>query len=184
MGTLPVPRYTMGQTVYAVEIADSEERVSCRDCNGTRKWDCTKPSGETTTIRCPTCMYGYESRGWEVNQLGLKGSVRELTIGSIRINTEDTRLGPVSYMCKETGVGSGTIWSEPKLYDSRADADAAIEQQLAVKLQEKEDAELRHIAHSIVDAGSGVAYWSKLVRQSREGLKRNERALAQAKGES
>lgn len=56
--------------------------------------------------------------------------VRSLTIGSIRIDTNDS--DPVSYMCAETGVGSGNIYSEQTLFATQdaAEADAEIKAKL------------------------------------------------------
>jgi len=53
-------------------------------------------------------------------------SVEVLTIGSVRVDTHDIE-HPVSYMCRETGVGSGQIHCEADLFHTREEAQAAAE---------------------------------------------------------
>jgi len=47
-------------------------------------------------------------------------SVSKLTIGSVRVDTSDER--GTSYMCIETGVGSGSIYYESDLFSTHDEA--------------------------------------------------------------
>jgi len=52
--------------------------------------------------------------------------VRQYTIGSVRhdSNERDGR-SPTTYMCRETGIGSGSIYEEAKLFETEAAAMAS-----------------------------------------------------------
>jgi hypothetical protein len=52
-------------------------------------------------------------------------ATRQLTIGSVRVDTEDE--DPITYMANETGVGCGYIHNEKDLYETRELAIAAAE---------------------------------------------------------
>lgn len=47
--------------------------------------------------------------------------IARLTIGQVRTETTDGQ-AEISYMAKETGVGSGSVYREPELHPSRSDA--------------------------------------------------------------
>lgn len=61
--------------------------------------------------------------------------VRELTIGSVRIDTAGKE--PISYMCSETGIGSGNVYPESYFYATRVEADVA-----AIQKQEQRQLEV------------------------------------------
>jgi len=81
-------------------------------------------------------------------------TVRKLTIGSVLIDTHEDR-GPVSYMCRETGIGSGSIYYESKLFASKADADAHASAEAASKTVEAQAEpaalEAKHFASLRID---------------------------------
>lgn len=122
----PMPKYRKGQKVYYPWHDTAGAQHPCPDCNGTKKWTCTSPAGHTMEMDCPRC----DRNGGYRDDLSLSYTkhtfgVHELTIGSIRINTEFSHdEHPISYMCVETGVGSGRIYYEPNLHESREDAEA------------------------------------------------------------
>ncbi len=111
-------KYNLGDTVYAAGYRSECVQHQCPDCLGTRQWEAHLPSGEVLTVDCPTCHYGYEVRGtvgrWEVNP-----DVRQLTIGQVRYDpagfSRENGSG-FTYMCEETGIGSGSVWNEERLF--------------------------------------------------------------------
>ncbi len=107
------PKYAIGDSVYGAHAAWLPDKVACPDCLGSAKWSVTTPAGETFEVRCHTCNEGWESSG-KVRVYDWRPTVQALTIGSVRMDTNDEN--PISYMCKETGVGSGTIHHEKKLF--------------------------------------------------------------------
>lgn len=133
---IPTPRYAIGQLVFAAELHKAPVEVTCPDCLGTREWSAASPAGETYRIECPRCS-GYAGDVSLSRKVWLWSvSVRPLTIGSVRMDTADEER-PISYMCHETGVGSGRIWSESEIHltEDEAGADGA------VRLAEMEAAE-------------------------------------------
>lgn len=116
----PVPKYEVGQTVWTADATDEAIQAACPDCNDTKKWTATSPAGESFDFPCPRCT-GHDLHKM-LHQKAVY-TVRKLTIGSIRIDSSDID-APVSYMCHETGVGSGTVWRESRL--AADDAGAAV----------------------------------------------------------
>lgn len=123
-------KYNVGDTVWVAADEVVTKQRTCPDCNGTKKWLVHTPSSEEFQVDCQTCRRGWTSTGV------LSYSERialpwEGTIGSVRIDT-NAKTAPVNYMLNETGVGSGTIWPEDRLYSSEEEAQAAAEALVAV----------------------------------------------------
>ena len=118
----------IGDTVYLARPTRAPITVECPDCRGTREWTVSAPGREDWVVGCQTCYrhgYPWGSRG-TVEYAGFSSHVEELTIGSVRLNTADDR--PVSYMCTETGVGSGSVYYETDLFATHEDAAEAAEE--------------------------------------------------------
>lgn len=112
----PVPKYSVGAHVYGAETELRPLPQVCPDCLGTFKWTITTPAGETFSVDCGTCTYERiipQHRYFPVT--------RQLVIGSVRLDTYDTEC-PVTYMMRETGVGSGRVWRETEVCDSEQEA--------------------------------------------------------------
>lgn len=118
MTTLPVPRYAIGQQVYCASVRDGSTEVPCPDCVKTGKWNAVSPAGTIVPVTCPRCSgYGVLKQRCYVARVEL------LTIGSIRLNTAPhSSEDAVVYMCHETGIGSGNLWNESKLFLTREEA--------------------------------------------------------------
>ena len=116
---IPQPKYNIGQTVYHAHANWSAKRMPCPDCLGSAQWSVTTPAGETFQVACNTCNEGWHSSGL-INDYNYYPSVTAITIGSVRIDTNDEN--PISYMCVETGVGSGSIHDERYLFATRDEA--------------------------------------------------------------
>jgi hypothetical protein len=116
------PKFKIGQEVIGVHVGWLSEKVQCPDCLGTREWSVNLPSGEEFQHDCQTCRCGYYSSGFVTNY-GDKASLRNLTIGSVQINTAEEK-EPVRYMCVETGIGTGTLHAERTLFATIEEANA------------------------------------------------------------
>lgn len=121
----PSPKYRKGQKVYYACHSTTGARYPCPDCYGTRKWTCTSPAGHTMEMDCPRCDRTSHSDALNLSYTKHTFYAQELTIGSIRVDTASHGDHPISYMCEETGVGTGTVYYEPRLYATREEAEAA-----------------------------------------------------------
>jgi len=116
-------KYGVGDVVYSVTpgYRDLAER-ECALCSGNGQ---VAIQGSDRTAECPDCRYGMISE-WVDRDMAAHPHV----IGQVRVETEsktDRGKKKVSYMCLDTGIGSGTVWAEDRLYATREEAEAAIE---------------------------------------------------------
>lgn len=109
------PKFKRGQKVWQGYSEYQTKHGKCPTCLGTGHWTVTAPSGEQMVLDCDKCQYGHVVEGYPFVPF-----VRELTIGTLRIDTGDPE--PISYMCEETGIGSGTIHRESKLCETEEQA--------------------------------------------------------------
>lgn len=114
---IPTPKFDVGMSVWAAWTVSGQQQDPCPDCLGSGKWSLTMPNGNTQDVQCSTCDCG---RGY-IASLKFEPDVRPLTIGSVRLDTND-KVNPISYMCEETGVGSGTIHYESRLFHTHEEA--------------------------------------------------------------
>jgi hypothetical protein len=112
---IPVPKYQIGQTVFNGFGTITTENIPCPECCGETEVTVTTPAGATYKAPCVVCERGYYSDGF-IKKIAPCSEVRSLTIGSIRIDTNEKEEERISYMCIETGVGTGSIYYEPKLH--------------------------------------------------------------------
>lgn len=132
-------KYSVGDTVWLAATTTTQKQHNCPDCLGSRKWEAKSPAGDDFTFSCPRCTANYSAH----DELSLTYTahaprVERLTIGSVRVNTADTERGdePVSYMCRETGVGSGTVYRQSQLFPSKDEAEKSAA--LLAKTRDKE----------------------------------------------
>lgn len=127
---MPVPKYTIGQEVWFPSIERTTRQLPCPDCLGSQKWTVTTPAGTLLTCKCLRCSGYYSDLTTPAHQRlpSLKiedwvPAVRSLTIGSIQVDTAAHWYEKVRYMCRETGVGSGSVYDESNLFISREEAE-------------------------------------------------------------
>lgn len=119
--------YDIGDTVYFATTAAETFAHQCPDCLGSREWVATSPAGGEYKVPCPRCSTSYQAN----DALNLKyvqhvASVRKLTVGSIQANTQPGAWDAGNrYMCVETGVGSGSVYSERDLFPTEEAARTA-----------------------------------------------------------
>lgn len=114
-------KFSIGEKVHFAGTHMVQKKHPCPDCKGSRKWQAESPAGGKYEFSCPRCSERYLSE----QSLSLAYSQfdpysRELTIGSVRVDTADDK--PIVYMCVETGVGSGSIYREDDLFASEDEA--------------------------------------------------------------
>ena len=127
------PKFDINDKVFGIHTEVVIKQHPCPDCLGKKEWTVTSPAGSEYKFDCPRCCASYLSnRDASLKYPVHTPKVRHLTIGSVRTDSNDKER-PVSYMCVETGVGSGTVHYEGTLFSNREDADAAA-QLLADKL--------------------------------------------------
>jgi hypothetical protein len=113
-------KYSVGDTVFRAGTTSVRKQHPCPDCKGARKWKATSPAGGVYEFACPRCASSYNSdRDLQLDYSAYVPSVEQLTIGSIQVNT-----APMSYdtgnryMCRETGIGSGSVYNEDDLFET------------------------------------------------------------------
>ena len=119
------PKFDINDAVFGIHTKVVTKQHSCPDCLGKREWVVTSPAGSEYKFPCPRCRAGYLSNSdASLNYPVHTPKVRHLTIGSVRTDSNDKER-PVSYMCVETGVGSGTVHYESTLFSNKEDAEIA-----------------------------------------------------------
>lgn len=130
MSNLPVPKFYIGQKVWLASTETKSNKWPCPDCKDSREWTTTSPVGEQFKIECPRCI-GYSPRDLPSLSRNIRTPyTSSLTIGSVRLDTAARNKDEcISYMCHETGVGSGSIYyegcGERGLYGSLEEAQKA-----------------------------------------------------------
>lgn len=126
MATLTT-KYSVGDVVYFAATNAERKRHPCPDCLGTTKWKATSPAGGEYEFACPRCAAQYNSeRDLMLDYSAFVPYVTKLTIGSIQVNTAKGAYDEgARYMCVETGIGSGSVYDEARLFSTEVDATAA-----------------------------------------------------------
>jgi hypothetical protein len=126
---IPTPKYQMGQVVYYPTIFDTLTELPCPDCKDTKQWAVTTPAGESFMVPCQRCCSGYRRVDLpSLTQRVWRASATALTVGQIKIETpvpSSSSWGDrdaVHYMCIETGIGSGSVYQESRLFLTEAEA--------------------------------------------------------------
>lgn len=122
-------KFNNGDVVYYADVSEAYTSTPCAECAGTGR---LKIEGKTYTIACRDC----NGRGsFSRSELAPAAALR--TIGQIRVEIKDSpgkpghstfsNYGPQSgrdetYMCIETGVGSGSVFYAADLFHTEAEA--------------------------------------------------------------
>ena len=112
-------KFSIGDVVYYASTTTERKQHPCPDCLGTKKWKAVSPAGGEYEFACPRCRSGYRSEhGLSLDYSIFVPTAHRLTIGSVRTDSADK----TSYMCVETGVGSGNIYDEDRLFSTESEA--------------------------------------------------------------
>ena len=117
-------KYSVGDIVYYANTIQTQKQHPCPDCKGTREWKAISLGGGEYTIGCPRCN-GYQSDpSLSLTYQTFEPIVERLTIGSVQYNSKPSFESDSTnkYMCTETGVGSGSIYSEAMLFPNYDEA--------------------------------------------------------------
>lgn len=123
MATLTT-KYSVGDSVFHAGTLSVRKQHPCPDCKGQKKWKAISPAGGEYEFGCPRCSTRYmNDRDLSLDYFAFEASVSKLTIGSIQVNTAEGSWDKGNrYMCRETGVGSGTVYNEIDLYRTEEEA--------------------------------------------------------------
>ena len=160
-------KYEIGQTVWHPYAVVRNDPATCPDCCGTGTWQALLPCGRGEIIECTTC----EARG-AVPETAIRGVVRRLTVGSIGF-----RDGEVQYMCQETGVGSGTIYTESTLAETEEGARKLLPGLVGVMQESLNENAVRQKRCRAKPART-LGWYQAGVRQAQRELRKCEAALA------
>ena len=108
-------KYSLKQTVYNAYCVNEVYNVKCEDCDGTGYWSI---QGKDKKVGCETCnksSFSWSNTPGIIQMYKYFPRVQELTIGQVQASIGYK--AEVRYMCKETGLGSGTLWNEKSLTD-------------------------------------------------------------------
>lgn len=117
-------KYSVGDVVFHASTTTERKQHPCPDCKGLRKWKAVSPAGGEYSFTCPRCSGSYRSNhDMSLDYSSSVPVVRKLTIGSVQYNSAPGSYDHgARYMCCETGVGSGSIYEEDKLFETEAAA--------------------------------------------------------------
>lgn len=120
-------KYSIGDVVYFAGTVTAAKQHPCPDCKGEKKWKAVSPAGNEYDFACPRCTARYLSNhNLSLNYTAHVPRIRRLTIGSVQFNSNPGSYDPgARYMCQETGIGSGSVYDEAKLFETEAGASVA-----------------------------------------------------------
>jgi hypothetical protein len=123
-------RYTVGDVVYGLTVRPHRYWKVCDVCNGTARVKIADHPELSTYCPVKNCTGG---KVW-LEDMGSYYEISYLTVGQVRVVVGYG--AEVTYMCEETGVGSGQVWHEGRLYPSYTAAEVAAREQGAVLREE------------------------------------------------
>jgi len=174
-------KYSVGDLVYYPRVSppSADKRDPCPDCRGGKTWLTLTPAGEFLYIACPTCTFGYETMG-TVPRSGCSGRVEVLTIGSVRVDTNEREdRGSVEYICDTPSVGGGSVYREADICDTYAEAEAKLPELIEEIERAIAERNARSLAHNRkARAGSMVAHYRRSIRDAKKQIAAAERGLA------
>lgn len=115
-----IPKFKVGQKVYAVSHSCDKKVVhrECDTCNSTGRVEI-----QGRSFICPNC------RGLtDIEHYGYKYVIEhyEAKIGKVMVEEYDSKYADcesrITYMLDKTGVGSGVIWNENRLFSTVEEA--------------------------------------------------------------
>lgn len=125
-------KFKVGQKVYAVSNRSDtrQKHVECDLCNSTGK---VKVNGREEEYECPCCHgrmetehYGYK---YVITYYG--ATIGKVSIEEYAKKYSRNNKSRVTYMLAETGVGSGTVWREERLFGTVEEAEEFCEKYIS-----------------------------------------------------
>ena len=112
-------KFEMGQKVYyvgGVNIKYDKIHVPCEICDSTGEVEI-----KGYTFKCPYCGGKYTEDYEHKKMFYSYPSTLTRTIGQIRVKITEEKQ-EIQYMCIETGINSGTVYSENRLFATYEEA--------------------------------------------------------------
>ena len=133
-------KYSVGDVVFFSGTTTERKQHPCPDCKGERKWHVKSPAGGEYTISCPRCSARFMSdRELSLDYTAHVPHVQRLTVGSVQFNSASGSWDSgARYMCRETGIGSGSVYDEARLFATEDEAAKASMAMAAVANAEHE----------------------------------------------
>lgn len=107
-------KYDLGDVVYYLSTETIARKKPCQSCGDRGRIE--MPSTKRGWVTCPDCG-GYSRQGEVVDSVTAYTVKGPLTIGQAR-GVVGGGLSETTYMCAETGIGSGTVYTEEHLFTS------------------------------------------------------------------
>ena len=116
-------KYGIGDVVFRGYVGDSSKKIPCPECDGTGR---LRIEGKSMTVNCPECN-GHGG----TSVYDCAPCTQKLTIGQVGVIVTDSygliepgqfhnyspqKAREERYMCVETGIGSGNVYSEHDLW--------------------------------------------------------------------
>ena len=121
MATSITTKFGIGDTVYFASTEARRKQHPCPDCLGAKKWGVKSPAGRSYEVSCPRCSDNFQSeRRLSLSYNQFEPLVAKMHIGQVRACVGGD--GKTQYMCVETGIGSGSIYDEHRLFATEAEA--------------------------------------------------------------
>ena len=117
-------KYSVGDVVYFATTTPERKQHPCPDCLGEKTWKVTSPAGGEYNIACPRCSTRFMSDGGlSLDYTAHVPRIERRTIGSVQYNSAPSAWDSgARYMCIETGVGSGSVYDEARLFPTEEQA--------------------------------------------------------------
>lgn len=180
MATLET-KFAVGDVVFHATIITEKRSHPCPDCKGSRKWKAISPAGGEFEVACPRCSHVYMSnRDPSLDYSWWVPSVRTLTVGLIKASSQpyngDYDSGN-SYMCYETGIGSGSVYREGELFLTEEEAKAYGEAKANVQnadvsgwVAKQYEGSLKFSDYELKDAAIASADYRRISMGTRVGM--------------
>lgn len=165
---LPAFKYKKGDLVWYIQSTTTTKQLDCPDCLGSRLWKVTTPAGTAMTMTCQRCS---DRMHHDIKLPSLKYhvavyDVRHLTIGQLNNYSHNREGRDRSYMCIETGIGSGSVYNEDMLYEdehvARDIARIKTEEAAAKALEMPQMMQTMHFSGISIDRASWMASFSQI----------------------
>lgn len=111
-------KYSLGDILYSPSTINSAYWEDCPDCDGKGYH---KVERKELQIECTSCNFSYSKGRGKLQKWAHKPDVRFLTIGQVRAEVTEKEF-KYFYMSQETGIGSGSLWSEDVLFETYEEA--------------------------------------------------------------
>jgi gas vesicle protein len=166
-------KFNKGDTVYFASTYTTQKFRDCPDCLGKKAWSVTSPAGDEYTFSCPRCGGSYQyHHELSLGYTEFAPKVERMTVGSVRFDSNDD--DPVSYMCEETGVGSGSVYRQGQLFST--EQEAAVEAEIIAKRRNKEDEQIKRCRLRAISI-SDYKLSNALIHLAQEHRKQTERFI-------